>query len=96
MNFEELKSGWGWKPIRNCPGRFILHEGDGNLSPEELVGPDVELSEFQVEYARDTVVVGQFGDGGLISYRKKDGTYLHTLNTTPGFERKLAQLGIRL
>ena len=96
MNFEELKSRWSWRPIRNCPGRFLLRENDVCVSPEEMVGSGAKLSEHQVEGARDTVVVVQISDGGLISYRKRDGTYLHTLNTVTGFERKLRQLGIRL
>ena len=40
------------------------------------------------------VVVIRFADGGLISYRKADGSYIHTLNTCDGLHRKLAQLGI--
>jgi hypothetical protein len=32
--------------------------------------------------------------GGLISYARGDGSYLHTLNTPDGFARKLRQLGI--
>jgi len=96
MNFEDLKSRWDWRPIRNCPGRFILRRGGTALSPEGLIGSDIQLREFRVANARDTVVVCRVGDGGLISYRKEDGTYLHTLNTAAGFERKLAQLGIGL
>ena len=96
MNFEEIKSRWSWIPIRNCPGRYVWRENDKNVSPEEIVGAEIELSEFQVERAKDTVIIGRISDGGLISYRKIDGTYLHTLNTVEGFERKLVQLGIVL
>jgi hypothetical protein len=32
--------------------------------------------------------------GGLISYRKPDGSYVHTLNTKEGLNRKLDQLGL--
>jgi hypothetical protein len=99
MNFEEIKSRWSWTAIRNCPGRFLWRENDKNISPEEILGNKIQLSEFQVdqvERAKDTVIVGRIIDGGLISYRKIDGTYLHTLNTVEGFERKLAQLGIEL
>ncbi len=49
-----------------------------------------------MEGARDAVIVGQFEGGGIISCRKEDNTYLHTLNTEEGLERKLAQLGISL
>jgi hypothetical protein len=96
MKFEELEARWTWKPIHNCPGRFVLDPKEGALSLEEIIDPLTERHEFQVEGARDTVVVVPITDGGLISYRKKDGTYLHTLNTAAGFERKLQQLGIRL
>ncbi len=96
MNFAELRSRWNWSAIPNCPGRFILRENGISLSPEDIVGPDTQLNEFQVENARDTVVVGRIGNGGLISYRRKDGTYIHTLNTVAGFERKLTKLDIRL
>jgi hypothetical protein len=67
-----------------------------DLSPEDLLGPDVEMSTFQVAAAKDTVVVADLGNGGLISYQRTDGTYLHTLNTVEGFERKLLSLGIEL
>ena len=49
-----------------------------------------------MEGARDAVIVGRFEGGGIISCRKEDNTYLHTLNTEEGLERKLAQLGISL
>ena len=92
MNFEELKSKYNWIPIRNCPGRFILRTDDRNLSPIDVIGAEIPFQEFQSE--KDTVIVGRFNEGGLISYKKTDGAYLHTLNTVQGFERKLRQLGI--
>src|SRR5712691_10529906 len=96
MRFDELKAKWNWKPMHSCPGRYILLGVDGNLSPEDLLGHEVQLSEFRVDKAKDTVVVAKLGDGGLISYKKIDGTYLHTLNSVTGFERKLLQLRIEL
>ena len=96
MSFEELQQKLEWVPIRGCPGRFILRAGPVTLRPEEVVGPDCELKEFHVDGAPDIVVAGRLIGGGLISYKKGDGKYLHTLNTEEGFERKLAQLGISL
>ena len=96
MTFDELKSKWSWSPIRDCPGRFVWREDAPPVAPEELVGDEVPLREFCSAKAADTVVVGRFGDGGLISYRKPNGTYRHTLNTVEGFARKLAQLEIEL
>jgi len=54
------------------------------------------VTEHIVATAKDPVVVAVFGDGGLISYRKQNGSYLHTLNSREGLERKLQQLGIGL
>jgi hypothetical protein len=96
MTFDELMTGWSWKPIRNCPGRYVLSAVSSDLAPEDLLGPRVQLREFQVEAARDKVVVAQLDKGGVISYKRADGSYLHTLNTPEGFERKLRQLGISL
>ncbi len=60
------------------------------------MGQGSDSREFQVKTAQDPVVVTAFEAGGLISYRKSDGGYLHTLNTEEGFRRKLEQLGIGL
>jgi len=96
MTFDELMTRSSWKPIRNCPGRYILSAVPSDIAPEDLLGPGVQMAEFQVEAARDKVVVAQLDKGGLISYARADGSYLHTLNTPEGFERKLRQLGISL
>jgi len=46
--------------------------------------------------AQDEGLVAWIAGGGILSYRRSDGTYVHTLNTSEGFARKLAQLGIDL
>lgn len=66
------------------------------MPPADLVAGHARVTEHVVETAKDPVVVARFADGGLISYRKHDGTYLHTLNSREGLERKLQQLGIDL
>ena len=96
MTFCELVIQWNWKPIRNCPGRFLLVGVRPDLPPESVVGPVATLLEFHVEGARDMVVVARLDEGGLISYKRADGTYLHTLNSAEGFSRKILQLGIVL
>ena len=96
MTFDELKSKWNWSPIRHCPGRFVWREADKRVSPRELAGDEIVFQEYRSAKAADLVVVGRLRGGGLISYRKPDGTFLHTLNTVEGFARKLAQLGIEL
>ena len=94
--FERLMSAWSWRPIPNCPGRFVLRDAPPTLLPRALVGDAIEILEFRVPAARDAVVVVPFADGGLIRYRRATGTFVHTLNTRDGFARKLAQLGIAL
>jgi hypothetical protein len=93
VTFEHLRATRSWRPIPNCPGRFVLTGDAPVLTPADLVGPIV-IQEFRAAGARDPVVVARFQDGGLISYRRRDGTYVHTLNTVEGFARKLQQLGI--
>ena len=83
-----------WQPIPNCPGRYKLLSSEKELSLSALVGDAVQIKEYRVPAARDVVLVAKLIDGGIISYRRPNGTYLHTLNTIVGFTRKLAQLGI--
>lgn len=96
MSFDDLMSRWSWRPIRNCPGRYRLDSAAYTLSMTELLGEGVEVSEFSVDAAKDTVLVARLRRGGVISYKRENGTFLHTLNTPEGFERKLRQLGIKL
>jgi hypothetical protein len=51
---------------------------------------------FIRESARDPILVVPLHDGGLLSYARPDGTFVHTLNTSEGLARKLSQLGIVL
>ena len=84
-----------WQPIPNCPGRYVLAGGPVAAPPDQIAVPIGDSVEHVVAVTKDPVIVTLFEDGGLISYRKQDGTYLHTLNTREGLERKLRQLGIR-
>ena len=95
MTFDELRVRCAWRPIPGCPGRFVLASGPSRLPPDALVPRSVEVTEHTVAAATDPVIVTSFDEGGLISYRKPDGTFVHTLNSSEGFERKLRQLGIR-
>src|SRR5262249_48668938 len=92
-DFASLLDRFPWKAIPNCPGRYILAGADSRIQPGDLV-PSAQVREYSVQAARDPVVVVRFDGGGIISYKKPDGSYLHTLNTREGFERKLIQLGI--
>lgn len=96
MTFDEIMSRWTWRPIPNCPGRFVLASGRSSLAPSTIVSASiVAMPEQVVPAVPDPVVVAEFEDGGVISYRKPDGSFIHTLNTIEGLDRKLRQLGIR-
>ena len=99
-NFDELMHERAWRPIRNCPGRYTLVDtgiGEpGSLSVDELVGADARTQEFRSDRARDLVLVARIAGGGIIAYRRPDGSCLLTLNTEEGLRRKLEQLGISL
>ena len=96
ITFSQLANRWELRPIRNCPGRFIIHNAPAELTPRSLLGSEAAIQTFKVNAARDTVLVARIEGGGLISYRRADGRHLHTLNTDEGFERKLVDLGIKI
>lgn len=96
MTFDELHSRWQWKPIPNCPGRFVLDSEDRHIMLDTLLGRTVDVQAFASKKARDRVLIVRLEDGGLISYAREDGSIVHTLNTPEGFTRKLADLGIPL
>ena len=95
VTFSALFDGWTWRPIRNCPGRYVLAAGPVATPPEDIVPGAHGGSEHMSVSTKDPVIITPFEDGGLISYRKGTGMFLHTLNTREGFERKLRQLGLR-
>ena len=92
--FEDLAREHSWSPIGGCPGRYILSGGLSTIAPRDIVGEGLELVERRSPLAADPIIVAAAGWGGLISYRKDDGRYIHTLNTSEGFARKCRQLGI--
>ena len=96
MTVQELLAGHKWRPIPNCPGRFVLDKPEPTLTPRELAEVDCVPMEYLVRPAKDVVLVLPLDGGGLITYRRADGTYFHKLNTEFGFDSKLAQLGIAL
>ena len=94
LTFQDLWCRWPWRPIKNCPGRFILPLREGRVSFEQLSGQPCSPTSHQSAAAPDRILVLPLPDGGLITYLKPDGALLHTLNTPEGFHRKLRQLGL--
>lgn len=92
-DFHSIFTTYRWKPIYGCPGRYILKE-EKNYTIPELVGIEARIQTFFSPKAKDKVCIVVLQNGGLISYMKNDGEYVHTLNTSDGFSRKLAMLEI--
>ena len=96
MTFDTVKGLGKWMPIRDCPGRFALRGAPPTYSITDVLGEGINIQQFQSRRARDVVCIVCLDDGGVISYKRSDGTWLHTLNTKEGFRRKLDQLEIRI
>ncbi len=90
---EDIFSKFQCRPIPNCPGRYIIRNS-GHLTIQEICGAEVKTEEFHSQSVPDPVIFCRFGDGGIISYIKSDGTFVHTLNNKEGFERKCRELNI--
>ena len=95
-----------WHEIKNCPGRFVLRKKGGNysnLTPSEFI---YEITNHRmktyivdgfVSKMNEKILLIPFScQGGLLTYVKGDGSYVHTLNTPSGYKRKLEALGIPL
>lgn len=96
IDFSAIQRIWDWKEIENCPGRYVLVGEGQELTPAELTNSQFPVREFSSKYAKDPILVTVFPGGGLISYCKSDGMYVHTLGNADGLKRKLAQLEIQL
>jgi hypothetical protein len=93
-SFAELFEECRWRPIRGCSGRFVLEGGPSRLPPAELAGEGVEIRSEHCAGTEDEVFSGRIPGGGIISYRKPDGSFIHTLSDEEGFLRKTRMLGI--
>ena len=108
--FRDVWAAAPWRPIRNCPGRFVtsalsdltIEQVRGRAGIDEDAWVRLELprlAEAQARAGRDAVDVTLFqsdigSGGGLITYVKVD-SFVHTLNTPSGLARKLWALGVR-
>jgi hypothetical protein len=88
--FESVLKRHAWRPIPNCPGRFVLKKT--TTPPLEIAAIEGVSERYEAAPGKDPVVAVRFSDGGgLISYEHADG-FVHTLNTPEGFARKLESL----
>lgn len=91
-NFDQIFSAYLWKPIVRCPGRWVFAEVGVEVS--DIVGARVSVAPVTSVSARDAIVHIPVEGGGIISYQRSDGSYVHTLCTQCAYLRKLAMLGL--
>ena len=92
-----------WKEIRNCPGRYTVRRRRdlARWPPERLLAaalggnvPPVSLWRDRSS-SKDAIHAVRFaGGGGLLTYARADGTFVHTFNTESGLLRKIAALRV--
>lgn len=66
------------------------------MPPRALAGEAAEVRVFRRATSQDPIHVVPIAGGGLISYQKSSGLFIHTLNDSEGFVRKVRDLGIQL
>lgn len=55
----------------------------------------MDIKTFSTDKAPDRVCIVILDNGGIISYKKDDGSFVHTLNNKAGFIRKLEKLDLK-
>lgn len=89
-----LTARYGARPIRGCPGRAVLRV-ESSVRLRDLLDPTLPIHSYdELPSARDAVHVARLADGGVVSFRRPDGSWVHTVNTPEGFRRRLARFGL--
>lgn len=95
MKVDELLKRFEWEQIPGTNGRFTLCQTNLQMSVESLLDTtEVDIKQYPSANPPEMIYVAELEDGGLISYERKDATYIHTLNSLNMFKRKLWELGI--
>tara|TARA_R110002111_G_scaffold177322_1_gene243419 strand:+ start:55337 stop:55672 length:336 start_codon:yes stop_codon:yes gene_type:complete len=95
MKVDDLLKRFEWEQIPNTNGRFTLRQKEIQLSVESLIdSEEVEIKQYPSAHPQELIHVVELEDGGLISYERKDATYIHTLNSQNMFKKKQWELGI--
>lgn len=98
ISFSRLFQLYPWKEIPHCPGRYVLRKKSNeqlrSIPPNEFLNNQIRIEIFNSDVCPDRIHIGQFVDGGLLSYEKSDGTFVHTLNNISGLKRKMNHLCI--
>lgn len=79
MNENELR--WQWT-------------GPRQMTARELLGNAAEIHVFPSVNRRDTISVCLLSDGGVISYARDNGDWIHTLNGLSDLRYKIYELNL--
>lgn len=102
---QRLWDGSRWKQLRNCPGRYSCRvKPAAQQQPVQMLqhvfGEELNATMIAMHFSfsaagKDPITVLRFADGGgLLSYDKGEGVFVHTLNTESGLCRKLIAMRI--
>jgi len=95
MKVDELLKRFKWEQIPGTNGRFTLCQTDMQVTVESLLdSTEVEIKQYPSANPQELIHIAELEDGGLISYERKDATYIHTLNSLNMYKKKLWELGI--
>tara|TARA_R110002124_G_scaffold93124_4_gene236514 strand:+ start:86 stop:472 length:387 start_codon:yes stop_codon:yes gene_type:complete len=95
MKIEDLLKRYQWEQIPNTNGRFTLSQAEPSRTITELLGSaEIEIKQYPSAHQQELIFVVELEDGGLISYQRKDTSFIHTLNSQNMFKRKQWELGI--
>lgn len=95
MKIEDLLKRFQWEQIPNTNGRFTLSQTEPPRPITDLVdAAEIEIKQYPSAHQQELIFVVELEDGGLISYQRKDASFIHTLNSENMFKRKQWELGI--
>jgi hypothetical protein len=94
LGVRELMARFSWEQMSGQQGRFVLADASDPPSLGALTGDGVPSRRVPSISGGDEIHLVPFDDGGLISYLRENGQWLHTLNTPRAFKRRVWDLGL--
>ncbi|WP_013627194.1 hypothetical protein [Rubinisphaera brasiliensis] len=82
-----------WERMDGDQVRWVW-KGDRNVSPRDLLGEQADLQLFPSVSGSGSIAICVLDDGGLVSYEREAGQWLHTLNGVSAFRYKVYELNV--
>lgn len=99
-DLQRLWDLWNWTEIKNCPGRYVTKKNvEAQQTPlQNLIVDRLNVTgrimSITTDHTDHVETIHFEGGGGVITYCKCNGTFVHTLNTESGYDRKMRALGL--